>query len=306
MALIELNVSPAVRKAAVTIGNFDGVHRGHQAMVAKLKSMAAEVAAPAVVVTFDPHPVRVLRPDFDLPRLTSLERRRSLLLRYGADEVIVLPTDTGLLQMEAEEFFRQVVMQQLQAKALVEGPDFHFGRDRAGNARLLEVLCREAGVRLQILQAVSDADQMVSSTRIRRMLLEGNVADANRLLGHRYQLSGRIVRGAGRGRSIGFPTANLQPSDLLIPADGVYAGATELQGRRFPAAVHIGPNPTFAEARRKIECHVVGYEGDLYEQELSVELTARLRPLSRFDDEQALRRAISSDVQQCVSLLADG
>lgn len=306
MALIELNVSPAIRKAAVSIGNFDGVHRGHQAMVAELRKRAAAVRAPAVVVTFDPHPVRVLRPDVHLPRLTTIDRRRELLRQFGADEVVVLPTDTGLLEMGPADFFEQIIVRQLQAAAMVEGPDFHFGKDRAGQIDVLRNLCHSAGVALRILDPVTDSRQMVSSTRIRRLLDDGQVAAANDLLGHRYRLSGQVVTGAARGRTLGFPTANLQPDDLLIPADGVYAGTVSLEGHDWPTAIHIGPNPTFADAERKVECHLVGFDGDLYGKPFSVDLLRRLRPLVRFQSEGELRTAIRQDVDQCVALVSTG
>ncbi|MDZ4781200.1 MAG: bifunctional riboflavin kinase/FAD synthetase [Planctomycetia bacterium] len=290
------NLPPDCRGGAVAIGNFDGVHRGHARIVERLLANAREVGGPAVVFTFDPHPAMVLRPEAAPQPLTWIDRKAELLAALGVDGMIAFPTDEALLALEAEEFFDRIVLQKLQAKALVEGPNFAFGRGRRGTIELLRDLSRKAAVKLEVVEPIWDGDEIVSSSRVRRLVAAGDVAEAGRLLTAPYRIRGLVTHGAGRGAKIGFPTANLAGVDTLLPAQGVYAGRAERDGRRVGAAINVGPNPTFGEQAAKIEVHLLNYSGSLYGQTLEVDFLARLRDIRPFADVSALTAQLAEDV----------
>jgi len=294
-----LSVPVTARRGSIAIGNFDGVHRGHAEMLRCLKEMATATASHAVAVTFDPHPIAILRPEFTPPVLTTIEERISLLKRSGADEVVVLPVTRQLLEMTAQQFFTEVIVEQFEARGVVEGPNFHFGKDRHGDTRLLQTLCDSHGIQFHIVKPVVDSEVMISSSRIRELLCSRAMAQATELLGHPYRISGLVRHGAERGRSIGFPTANLTDIPTLLPAHGVYAGMTQLQGKWYPVAASIGPNPTFGEHREKIECHIDGFSGELYDTILHVDLLQEVRALQSFASIGLLIAQIKSDVDHC-------
>lgn len=285
-----------VRNGLIAIGNFDGVHRGHQAMIGRLVALARAANRPAVAVTFDPHPLSLLRPEALPPGLTTMPDRAALLRECGVDAVVVLPTSWNLLKLSATEFFEQIVRQRLHAAGLVEGPNFCFGKDRGGNITLLRQLCQQAGMTLDVIEPVTIDGQWVSSSVIRSLLLAGDVNDAVALLGRPYRLTGRVVTGSRRGATLGFPTANLADLATVVPGPGVYAGRTVIDSRSFAAAIHIGPNPTFGEAAGKVEVHVIDYAGDLYGQPLTVEFHRRLRDVRRFESADELRRQLTEDI----------
>lgn len=305
MTTVQLQVPPSTKGGVITIGNFDGVHRGHQQMLSQVCQLANQIGSPPIVVTFDPHPINVLKPDVALPRLTTIETRRELLTTYGANEVVVLPVSRDLLAMSPEDFFSDIIVGQLQASGVVEGPDFRFGKDRRGDVGLLQTLCEAASIPFVQLEAVNDGDEMISSTSVRRLLQGGSFADAIQRLGHPYRLTGTVVKGAGRGRDIGFPTANLADIPELIPADGVYAAATVLNGERYPVAVNIGSNPTFDESHRKVECHLPGYNADLYGARLSVDFLQFVRGVVQFGSIEELKAQIDRDVSQVISVASN-
>jgi riboflavin kinase/FMN adenylyltransferase len=302
----KLLVPAAATGGCISVGNFDGVHLGHASMLRELKAMASSCGVKAVAVTFDPHPIAVLRPEFTPPILTTPSERSSLLKACGADEVVVLPVTTSLLQMPPVTFFEEIVLNGFLATGIVEGPNFHFGRDRLGNANVLQELCRQHGLRCRIVTAVDSGSAMISSSRIRELLCARALRQAVELLGHPYRMTGIVKQGAGRGRTIGFPTANLTEIQTLLPAHGVYCGQTQIDGHVYPVAASIGPNPTFGEHREKIECHIAGFAGDLYGQELSVDLLQELRPLQSFDSVDKLIQQIQSDVQTSRQLVTPG
>jgi riboflavin kinase / FMN adenylyltransferase len=293
----DIGALPAdVRAGAVAIGNFDGVHLGHARIIERLIARAREVAGPAVVFTFDPHPVRLLRPAFAPPPLTWTNRKAELLSKMGVDAVIAYPTDKGLLSQTPLEFFDSIVRTILDARALVEGPNFFFGHNRSGTIDVLGELARDAGVWLEVVEPVVVAGEVVSSSRVRRLIGEGHVAEARELLTAPYRIRGLVVPGAMRGSQIGFPTANLDAIDTLLPAQGVYAGRARADGRNWPAAIHIGPNPTFGEQALKVEVHLIGWEGPLYGNLLEVDFWTRLRGTQRFDGLDALQSQLKRDV----------
>ncbi len=264
--------------------------------------MAGRVGAPALALTFDPSPAEVLRPEQAPVPLTWLERKVELLKEAGADEVGVFQTGRWLLGLTAREFFERVVLGQFRARGMVEGPTFGFGRDRGGDARLLGDWCREAGLAFAIAEPTEQDGQIVNSTRIRHALAEGQVEEASHLLGRPHRLGGLVVRGAGRGAGLGFPTANLGGIGVQVPADGVYAGravfAPETSRPPCPAAVHIGANATFGARERTVEAHLIGFAGDLYNRPLSLDLIAYLRPTRKFSGVEDLLAQIRADVDQ--------
>ena len=216
----------------------------------------ASVGGPAIVFTFDPHPVRLLRPNNAPPPLTWTDRKAELLAELGVDTMIAYPTDEALLQLTPDEFFQRIVRDTLQAQAMVEGPNFFFGHDRAGNVEVLGQLCKAAGISLEVVEPVIVDGQPVSSSRVRQLIADGKIDEANRLLTRPYRIRGMVRHGAARGAKIGFPTANVDAIDTLLPGDGVYAGRSEAEGTTWPAAINIGPNPTFGEHALKVEVHL--------------------------------------------------
>lgn len=294
------------RHGALTIGNFDGVHRGHAALVAELSRRARAAGGPAVVVTFDPHPLLLLRPDQFQPLLTTMASRAELLQACGADHVVVLRTERELLQLGAREFFERVVRTQMDARVLVEGFNFGFGRNREGNVAMLRALCAARGIELEIVAAQASVDgAAVSSSRVRSALVRGAVREAGELLGRRYRLDGVVSRGQRRGQTLGFPTANLEGAATLIPGDGVYAVRVPIGDVVWPAAAHIGANPTFGEQARKVEIHLIGFQGDLYGRLLSIEFLERLRDTRPFAGPDQLVEQLRHDVDQARRLAAD-
>ena len=290
----------ALRSGAVAIGNFDGVHRGHARIVERVIEQARALGGPALVFTFDPHPVRLLRPAEAPPPLTWTDRKAELLAALGIDTVIAYPTDEELLHLTPEEFFQRVVREQLDARAMIEGPNFYFGRNRSGTIEVLRRLTSAAGIRLDVVEPLMVGGEYVSSSRIRRMLSEGRVDQARELLTEPYRIRGMVVHGAGRGAKLGFGTANLDAVDTLLPGPGVYAGRGFLNhagDTRWPAAINIGPNPTFGEHAMKVEVHLIGWDGSpLYGQPLEVDFLAPLRPVKRFSGVDELKQQLHDDV----------
>ena len=286
----------SLRGCAVSIGNFDGVHRGHAVLIDQLKSFASELDGAAVVFTFDPHPVRILRPEETPPPLTWTNRKADLLAELGVDAVVAYPTNKELLALSYQDFYQQIVIDALGAKAMVEGPNFFFGRGREGNTDRLQELCTEADVRLKIVVPREDDGELISSSRVRRLIQAGDVDAAVTMLTQPYRIRGMVTHGAARGTSIGFPTANLDAIDTLIPAMGVYAGRTYVDGRSHWSAIHIGPNPTFGESHRKVESHLLNFEGSIYGKSIEVDFVSRLRDICQFESPELLVKQLKSDV----------
>ncbi len=292
------NQPPAeCRRGVVTIGNFDGVHRGHRALLDTTRRLAKELDAPAIAVTFDPPPLQLLAPERLPPQLTTILQRIDWLARNGADEVLVLHTTFEMLELTAEQFFQQVLIDRLAVRGLVEGYNFRFGRGRLGSVETLRQLCAEAGVAFIEVPALQWNGEVPSSSRIRELLNLGQIRQANDLLGRRYCVQGQIVVGARRGRTLGFPTANLTQVETLLPADGVYAVVARLGQDAWPAAAHIGPNPTFGDQARKIEVHLIGFQGDIYGRLLRVEFVDFLRGIRRFSGADELMAQLRDDIE---------
>jgi riboflavin kinase/FMN adenylyltransferase len=289
---------------AVTVGNFDGVHRGHQALVAVARRHAERLHGPAVVVTFDPPPHLVLHPEAaPRPPLTTLADRAELLHKAGADHVVILRTSPALLALSSEAFFEDVLARQLAAKAVVEGYDFRFGRGRAGTNAALRDLCAAAGLAFEEVAPVTYRDEPVSSSRVRAAIVSGDVARAAELLARPYRILGMVVTGAKRGRTIGFPTANLADVPTVLPGNGVYAVRATVEGRMWPGAANVGPNPTFGEDARKVEVHLINFAGDVYGQPMAVEFVAKLRETRPFAGVAELASQLKRDVEEAKKAL---
>jgi len=309
MATVYLNLgeqtSTISRGAAIAIGNFDGVHRGHSALVARLRTTADRIGVPAVVVIFEPHPIALLAPERLRPLLTTPDDRAELLQRAGADHVVILRTTPALLRLEAREFLDTVLGKQLEVKAVVEGFNFRFGRDRAGDLQLLGEWCRQRGIRFVTVDRKTVDCAAVSSSRVRTALESGDSAAAARLLGRPYRLRGTVGSGARRGRSLGFPTANLIDPATLVPGDGVYAVRVMLEdGSTWPGAANVGPNPTFGEHARKVEAHLIGFDGDLVGQSIAADFVARLRDTQTFASADDLAAQLRTDIEQARRVLS--
>ena len=288
----------ALRGGVVSIGNFDGVHAGHARIVARLVEMARSLSAPAVILTFDPHPARLLRPQQAPMPLSWTDYKARLLCELGVDAVVAYPTDEALLRLSASEFFQNIVQGQLQARGMVEGQNFFFGHDRGGDVALLARYCADADIRLEVVEPALVAGQVVSSSRVRELVAAGDVAEAARLLGRPYRIRGDIVHGRGRGDSLGYPTANIGGIDMLLPGEGIYAGRAIFDGKTHAAAMSLGGNPTFGESEIKLEAFLLDYEGDLYGRAIEIDFLARLRDIERFDSVDRLIEQIALDVEQ--------
>jgi len=286
------------RGGAVSIGNFDGVHRGHISIVRRLLERAEAVGGPAIVFTFDPHPVRLLRPEQCPPPLTWTERKADLLAAQGVDWIVAYPTDEALLQLSAAEFFQKIVRNALAARALVEGPNFYFGHNREGNVERLGELAAAAGISLDVVPPVVIDGAIVSSSRVRELIRTGDVEQAAKLLAAPYRIRGMVTHGAGRGAKIGFPTANISAIDTLLPAQGVYAGRTKIGETTHAAAINLGPSPTFGDAMIRVEVHIIGLADPLYGQPLEVDFLARLRDIRPFESPPALVEQLNRDIEQ--------
>jgi riboflavin kinase/FMN adenylyltransferase len=287
----------ACRAGVLSIGNFDGVHKGHLALLSSLLQAARSTGGPAVAVTFDPHPLQLLRPEQFQPVLTTVHDRAELVQNKGVDHVIILETTLELLNLRAEDFFQRIVRERLDARRLAEGPNFGFGHNREGDCLTLVTLSRKAGIEDPIIVPPLLMDgKPVSSSRVRSALVRGDVQEAARFLGREYSLHGTVGTGQRRGQSIGFPTANLEAIPTLIPGDGVYAVRVRWQGRTWSGAANVGPNPTFGELARKVEVHLIDFQGDLYGQELTVTFVQRLRDTRPFPGKDQLVEQLRRDI----------
>ncbi len=286
----------AARGGAVSVGNFDGVHRGHARLAEHLVAQAHSLGGPAVIFTFDPHPIRILRPEAAPPPLNWSQRKAALLGELGVDFVVSYPTDRALLSLSAAEFFDQILLQGLGARGVVEGPNFFFGRNREGDITRLGQLCAAGDVRLKVIAPELTGGEWISSSRIREAIQRGDVQQAAAWLTRPYRIRGQVIVGAQRGTTLGFPTANVDAIDTLSPAPGVYAARAYTQTGVWPAAVNIGANPTFGEEHVKFETHLIDFSGDLYGQTLEVEFVARLRETQPFPSVAELQRQLQMDV----------
>jgi riboflavin kinase/FMN adenylyltransferase len=287
----------------LSIGNFDGVHRGHQAIIGTARRRAQAAGTQAVAMTFDPHPATVLAPDRVPPTLTPLDEKIRCLEAAGAEVVVVVPSQPKFFSCPAHVFIERVMVSRFHPIAIVEGESFRFGRHRQGDATTLREAGTKYGFETDIVAPIrvdlgGHPDTVISSSLVRQMIGSGTVDRAAVCLGRPYALLGRVEHGAARGRALGFATANLAvPPDQLVPAEGVYAGQTTIDGKRCGAAISIGHTPTFDGQQRLVEAHVLDYAGDLYDASLRLEFFAWLRPQQKFASATELQQQVAADIR---------
>ena len=292
--------------AVATTGTFDGVHLGHKKILSQLVQTAHKVGGESVLLTFSPHPRLVLQPDVELQLLTSLEEKIGLLEQTGLDHLIIHPFTKEFSRTPSLEFVREILVNQLGVKQLVIGYDHHFGRNREGSFHHLKEFGPIYGFEVEEIPALDIDAVNISSTKIRTALTEGNVELATTYLGHPYIIGGEVIKGDQIGRSIGFPTANLDINfqHKLIPADAVYAGYVRLNGEHHKAMANIGRRPTVGSNRRSVEIHLLDFEGDLYGQRLHFAVGYRLRDVMNFNSLDALKTQLALDKEDALSKLA--
>jgi riboflavin kinase/FMN adenylyltransferase len=286
----------------VALGNFDGLHRGHQQLVEQVRRRAAEYAGTSVVMIFDPHPPRVLRPDKAPRLLMTLEQKLEVFDRAGVDVVVVVRFTPDLALWQPEYFVEAVLIDWLQAAEVWVGANFLFGRDRAGTFTLLRALGEDRGFRVEKIEPVLYKDFVVSSTRVRHLLAEGRVDEAGALLGHHYFIDGEVVRGDGRGRELGFPTANLRTDNDELLRNGIYATMATVDGRSHRAVTSVGIRPTIGDNRYTVETHLLEGQYELYGALVRVEFVRWLRPEVKFDSLEALATQIGGDCRDAAAL----
>ncbi|MEU6104899.1 bifunctional riboflavin kinase/FAD synthetase [Streptomyces flaveolus] len=297
-------------RSVVTIGSYDGVHRGHQLIIKHAVDRARELGVPAVVVTFDPHPSEVVRPGSHPPLLAPHHRRAELCAELGVDAVLILPFTTEFSKLSAADFVVKVLVDKLHAKAVVEGPNFRFGHKAAGNVDFLTEQGRIYDFEVEVVDLYVSGEagggEPFSSTLTRRLVAEGDVRGAAEILGRPHRVEGVVVRGAQRGRELGFPTANVETlPHTAIPADGVYAGRLHAQGEVMPAAISVGTNPQFEGTERTVEAYAIDRVGlDLYGLHVAVDFLAFVRGQAKFETLEALLERMAEDVQECREIIA--
>ena len=287
----------------MSIGNFDGIHIGHRKLLELADAMRANSASGRVaIVTFEPHPFTVLRPELAPPRLTPPHTKQALLEAAGVDDYVILPPAPEVLNLTAEDFWA-ILRDEARPAHLIEGNTFTFGKGRGGTIERLREWSSASNITLDVVAPVDAVLRdltivPVSSSLIRWLVAHGRVRDAAICLGRPYTLHGDVVRGFGRGRQLGVPTANLHCDDQLIPADGVYAGRCAVDGKTYAAAVSIGSLPTFEQRKFQVEAHLIGFDGDLYGRTIDVEMLDWVREQWKFDGVEALKRQIARDIEE--------
>ena len=293
-----------IHDSVITIGNFDGVHRGHMEIFRKLISCGIERGLQPVVVTFEPHPLKVLSAESTPPMITTFDQKVALIASSGVDYLVVVPFTAEFARMTADDFVRGMLCDSLGMRHVIIGHDYAFGKGRQGNYATLERIGTETGFTLEDMEPVGEGGVVFSSSLARRMIAAGDVAGASGILGRYYMISGTVVHGRDIGRRLGFPTANLAVHNELLPPDGVYAVMVSVDGRLVKGACSIGLNPTFEGGSRSVEVFMLDYTDQIYGREIAVWFVQRLRDVIKFPDADALVSAITRDVLQTRDILA--
>ena len=284
------------RSVVATLGNFDGLHLGHQAIMERVRERAEALRGVSAAVTFHPHPLRVVAPDRAPVLMLTVEQKMEILERLGLDAAVVLPFDRSMASMPAEEFVERILVRGLGVREIYVGPDFRFGKGRSGDVALLHRLGERHGFTAETIGPILSGDERISASRIRELLAEGELARANRLLGRPFTLVGTVVHGEQRGRELLVPTANLAPENQFLPARGVYFTRTRWEFGEAFGLTNIGVRPTFGYEQTTIETYLPGFKGDLYGQRIHLELHERHRDERKFPDPQALKAQIQADI----------
>jgi riboflavin kinase / FMN adenylyltransferase len=292
------------RDSIITIGVFDGVHLGHKYLIKTLKELAAQQGLYPVIITFDKHPQEILNPESNPPFLTDPLEKKHLLKAEGVDQVILLPFNRGIADIEAEEFIR-ILISKLRMKSIVIGPDFALGKGARGNINAIRQLGDELNFSVTVVPPIKIDDEIISSTSIRTALSEGKVRKVRQFLGRPFSLHGHIVHGHGRGAGIvGFPTVNLKiRSGQALPGDGVYATTASIHNTVLPSVTNVGNNPTFQDKEKSIESYLIDFQANLYNQEFKIDFIEKLRDEIKFTSAEKLADQIIKDVNEARSIL---
>jgi len=297
-------LSDPLRNPVLTIGNFDGVHKGHLALFDKVKKIAKNIDGQSVVMTFEPHPIKVVKPGNGPPLITPIKQKLKLISNAGIDVIICLPFTMEFASIPAEEFVKELLVKKIGVREIVVGYDYTFGQERKGNIDLLRRMGEESGFKVHIVEPIHLNNTLVSSTSIRNLVQEGNLPEAKRFLGRDYQITGIVKKGMGRGGKIlGFPTANLTPVDELIPKKGVYAVKVYLSDKEYDGVCNIGINPTFGGTTLSIETHVLDFSGDLLGKNFTIRFLNRLREEKTFSGKDELAKQIEMDIVKARKIL---
>ena len=287
-----------------TVGNFDGVHRAHQDLLREVQEAAVATGHTSALVTFDPHPSRLLTPDNAPPLLTTVRQKLELIERASIDVAVLIPFDRPFAALSPERFGRDVLVGALHARRLFVGPNFFFGRDRRGDVEFLRRFAATGGPEVTVIPPRIDDGEAISSSRIRAALAAGDLDAVHRMLGRPYRVDGKVVTGQHKGKLLGIPTANLALENEMVPPDGVYVTEFEISGRRFGSVTNIGQRPTFPAAGHAVETHILDFDEQIYGEDVRLRFLARLRDERRFPDLDALREQIGRDIDAARRLLA--
>lgn len=299
-----IDTGEVFKNPVLTIGNYDGLHLGHRRIIERVKERAREIGGTSMLMTFHPHPLKVLRPEREVAAITPEDQKEKVIGETGLDVLFVVPFTEEFSHITPEAFVKTVLVDKLAIKGLVIGYDFRFGARGRGDVAILEDLSREYGFFVEVVGAINMDGEKVGSNRVRKLLKEGDVTTVAHLLGRPYMIAGTVVRGDGRGRKIGFPTINLRTDYPLIPKNGVYVTEVEISGKRYGAVTNIGHNPTFEQDRElSIETFILDFEGDLYNKEARLYFLQRIRSEERFASVEALKARIGEDIASARALL---
>lgn len=287
-----------INNTVVTIGNFDGVHKGHQALFQKVIERASDIGGTSLVITFDPHPIKVMSPERLKPLITGLEQKQELVADFGIDILLLIQFTLGFAALSAEDFVKDILIDRLGVQEIVVGYDYAFGHNRKGNIEILKEMGRRFHFTVHQVGPVYMGETLASSTSIRNLIMEGKISEVNQLLGREYQIRGEVIKGRNRGEALlGYATANLQPADELIPKQGVYIVRVEVGGTLYQGLTNIGFNPTFKDKDLSIETHILGLSKDITKESIRINFLARLRDEVTFSSPEELSRQISQDIE---------
>ena len=293
------NIPEEFRDAIVTIGNFDGVHLGHQLIFKKIAAEAFRKKCKAVVITFEPHPKMILHPDIQpFYLITSIEEKIERIAETGVDGLMLIPFSLVFSKMTAKEFICSVLWDKLRIKKIFIGHDYTFGKGKEGNETYLAAFGEKLGFQVEVISAFKVGDTVISSSLTRNMILEGSVKKAAAFLGRPYSFSGTVIKGHHRGRGLGFPTANIKPDKVLVPGRGIYAVRVHREGKTYQGVLNIGFNPTFSDEALSVEAYILDFDGDLYGKRLEILFVDRIRDEIKFDGPAKLIEQIKRDVEK--------
>jgi riboflavin kinase/FMN adenylyltransferase len=298
LEILEINeIDAKFKNSVVTIGSFDGIHLGHRRLMEMAKDSASELNSVSVVLTFHPHPLKVVNPEAKTKLITTFEKKIELIEETGIDYLVYITFTPEFANMQPEDFVKNIIVKKLNPLKIIVGHDFGFGANKSGNIALLEKLSVEFGFELSVVEPVIIDDEIVSSTLIRRLVITGKVCAVKRFLGRDYSVHGGVVKGCGRGRQLGFPTANIVPEEELFPKDGVYVTHVRINDKFYDSVTNVGSNPTFDDALRRIESYIFDFDGDLYDKEIEVFFLERLREEIKFNNVNELESRIKKDIE---------